>query len=160
MSLTQHFIGHNSTSRNASAAQRKQLRSWSGGACECCGFKPPVWLTAIGHSFLQVHHVIPVSQGGYTHMNNIVLLCPTCHKFAHGVKRAFDIVGKKTRAPFRSETQRMHYLEDLRNYLSTAESVEQYLSSHNRHAYDSYSQPVAIGSLLERHEQRTKEATQ
>lgn len=32
---------------------------------------------------LELHHVVPVSQGGADDMANVVLLCPTCHTLAH-----------------------------------------------------------------------------
>lgn len=40
--------------------------------CEICkyGFVP----------VLQVHHIIPVSEGGDNEQENLILLCPNCHK--------------------------------------------------------------------------------
>jgi 5-methylcytosine-specific restriction endonuclease McrA len=32
---------------------------------------------------LQVHHIVPVSQGGSHQTSNLVPLCPQCHKAAH-----------------------------------------------------------------------------
>lgn len=43
--------------------------------CEICkyGFVP----------VLQVHHIIPVSEGGDNEQENLILLCPNCHKILH-----------------------------------------------------------------------------
>ena len=31
----------------------------------------------------EFHHIVPISDGGENELNNIVLLCPNCHKLAH-----------------------------------------------------------------------------
>lgn len=33
---------------------------------------------------LEVHHVVPISQGGSHQLSNLVALCPQCHLAAHG----------------------------------------------------------------------------
>lgn len=47
------------------------------GACAICyyDFKP----------VLQIHHIKPVSLGGGDHLDNLLLLCPNCHKFIHAI---------------------------------------------------------------------------
>jgi 5-methylcytosine-specific restriction endonuclease McrA len=30
-----------------------------------------------------VHHIIPVSEGGKNEINNMITLCPNCHRLAH-----------------------------------------------------------------------------
>ncbi len=37
---------------------------------------------------LEVHHIVPVSQGGSHQLSNLVALCPQCHLAAHGEKMA------------------------------------------------------------------------
>ena len=32
---------------------------------------------------LEIHHVRPVTQGGEDNIENLILLCPNCHKMAH-----------------------------------------------------------------------------
>jgi hypothetical protein len=51
------------------------------GRCECChdeGFT-----TDDGSSFLETHHVIPLSEGGLDSVHNVVALCPNHHREAH-----------------------------------------------------------------------------
>lgn len=36
------------------------------------------------HNGLQVHHIVPVRQGGSHQQSNLVPLCPDCHAAAHG----------------------------------------------------------------------------
>ena len=31
-----------------------------------------------------IHHIIPLSQGGSTTLDNLILLCPICHSKIHG----------------------------------------------------------------------------
>ena len=63
--------GH--TRRTATAAQRKALIARYGG-CFHCGTNP---------AMCQVHHIKPVSQGGPTNIDNMVLICWTCHQNIH-----------------------------------------------------------------------------
>lgn len=61
----------------AVAVMREQHRS-----CEACGYGPPAILR---RRVLQVHHVVPVAQGGTTTVTNLAVLCPTCHRIAHAL---------------------------------------------------------------------------
>ena len=53
------------------------------GKCEICGFSyKPV---------LQIHHILPISEYGDNSPDNIMCLCPNCHKTLHVVyKSRFD----------------------------------------------------------------------
>lgn len=53
---------------------KKDLIS-SVGKCEICGFdyKP----------ILQVHHIVPISQFGNNQADNVMCVCPNCHKTLH-----------------------------------------------------------------------------
>jgi len=31
----------------------------------------------------EIHHIIPISKGGTNLINNLILLCPVCHKKRH-----------------------------------------------------------------------------
>ena len=46
--------------------------------CSSCGF-----YSSPEQSILEVHHIIPLSEGGSQDMDNIVLLCPNCHRQNH-----------------------------------------------------------------------------
>jgi hypothetical protein len=39
-------------------------------------------------SSLQIHHVVPVQQGGSHQVSNLVPLCSACHEAAHGKRMA------------------------------------------------------------------------
>lgn len=52
------------------------------GICESCNQKAP-FITKQEFPYLEVHHVIPLSEGGEDSVNNAVALCPNCHKKYH-----------------------------------------------------------------------------
>lgn len=51
------------------------------GKCEICGFnyKP----------ILQVHHIVPISQYGNNQPENVMCVCPNCHKTLHHMYSVF-----------------------------------------------------------------------
>lgn len=51
------------------------------GTCEGCKADAPFW-TKTG-PFLEVHHVVRLSDGGPDHPAHVVALCPNCHRRAH-----------------------------------------------------------------------------
>lgn len=58
----------------------------AGGQCERCGVKG--FHTSSG-IYLETHHVIPLSENGRDATDNVLGLCPTCHKEAHfSIERA------------------------------------------------------------------------
>lgn len=58
----------------------------SKGICEACGSKAP-FQTKNG-PFLECHHVHRLADGGPDHPQNVVALCPNCHRRAHYAKDA------------------------------------------------------------------------
>ena len=53
--------------------------------CAICGWSIP---SKIGYhrthqGGCEVHHIIPVCEGGTEDQDNLILLCPNCHKMAH-----------------------------------------------------------------------------
>lgn len=70
----------------------KSARERAQGKCEFCseiGFIRPD-----GKIFLEVHHIVPLSEGGNDISENVAALCPNHHREAHLGRRANDI--KKT----------------------------------------------------------------
>lgn len=53
------------------------------GVCEQCGQPAPFCRAKDGTPYLEVHHVIQLSQGGDDSVKNAVALCPNCHRKAH-----------------------------------------------------------------------------
>lgn len=52
------------------------------GVCEMCDLPAP-FLRGNGEPFLEVHHVRPLSEGGPDLHDNVVALCPNCHRELH-----------------------------------------------------------------------------
>ena len=36
-----------------------------------------------GEAYIEIHHVVPLSEGGEDSINNTVALCPNCHRALH-----------------------------------------------------------------------------
>ncbi len=62
------------------------VKAWvlknAAGACECCN-KPAPFKKNNGYPFLEVHHVIELSNEGSDKITNAVALCPNCHRACH-----------------------------------------------------------------------------
>jgi hypothetical protein len=68
------------------------VKAWvlakANGVCECCNKKAP-FNTIEGQPYLEVHHVLAISEGGSDTVSNVVAICPNCHRELHfGKKRA------------------------------------------------------------------------
>jgi 5-methylcytosine-specific restriction endonuclease McrA len=61
------------------------VKSWvlenAMGVCECC--KQPAPFTSKGQEYLEVHHVLPLANGGSDTITNAVAICPNCHRAMH-----------------------------------------------------------------------------
>lgn len=58
------------------------------GVCESCEFPAP-FETESGLPYLEVHHIVPLADGGSDTVENAAALCPNCHRRAHhGADRA------------------------------------------------------------------------
>ncbi|EPE8512770.1 MULTISPECIES: HNH endonuclease signature motif containing protein [Vibrio] len=53
------------------------------GFCEKCKEKAPFIKRSNGEPYLEVHHIIPLSQGGLDSLENVISLCPNCHREIH-----------------------------------------------------------------------------
>ena len=62
------------------------VKAWilnqANGVCEACGNIGP-FKTMYGDSYLEVHHVKPLSAGGSDTICNTTALCPNCHRRSH-----------------------------------------------------------------------------
>lgn len=59
-----------------SPGTRTKIINRDGGSCLRCGLEI--------ESELEVHHIVPVSQGGTNTESNLATLCSDCHQAAHG----------------------------------------------------------------------------
>lgn len=53
------------------------------GICERCGNDAPFLRVKDGTPYLEVHHKIPLADGGEDTIANAIALCPNCHRQAH-----------------------------------------------------------------------------
>ena len=53
------------------------------GYCEKCGCKAPFIRKSDNTPYLEVHHKIPLSEGGDDNLKNTIALCPNCHRELH-----------------------------------------------------------------------------
>ncbi|WP_370200428.1 HNH endonuclease [Roseibium sp.] len=53
------------------------------GVCGACGRKGPFKRRRDGSLFLEVHHIKPLSDGGDDALDNVIALCPNCHRNEH-----------------------------------------------------------------------------
>jgi len=60
---------------------RESILKMANGHCERCAQRG--FLTASGDYYLETHHIVGVSERGPDTIDNIIALCPTCHRQAH-----------------------------------------------------------------------------
>lgn len=52
------------------------------GICELCR-QPAPFVTFTGRPFLEIHHIVPLGDGGKDVVENVAALCPNCHRMCH-----------------------------------------------------------------------------
>lgn len=67
--------------RNPFVVQAAVLRAR--GKCEMPGCAAPLFARADGEVYLEVHHVVPLGEGGDDTLANVAALCPHCHRELH-----------------------------------------------------------------------------
>lgn len=75
--------------RNPYVVAAALLRSF--GKCEMPGCGRILFETDNGSPYLEVHHVVPLSEKGDDALNNVAALCPHCHREQHSGKRRKEI---------------------------------------------------------------------
>lgn len=60
-----------------------EVLSRADGMCERCARDAPFFRKSSGSPYLEVHHQIPLAQGGDDTVENAVALCPNCHREEH-----------------------------------------------------------------------------
>lgn len=74
MSWLDDMLGEIPTSRSEARSSRPRVIERSRGCCEICGF--------FCHPIIELHHVMPVVDGGSGDAKNLIALCPNCHRAA------------------------------------------------------------------------------
>ncbi|CAH0321842.1 hypothetical protein SRABI84_05298 [Peribacillus simplex] len=72
-------------------------RRVSNGICQLCEKSAP-FLDKQGKPFLEVHHIHYLSKGGSDNMENVVAVCPNCHRKIHQLELEEDVKKISTRA--------------------------------------------------------------
>jgi len=80
-----------------------EILEGANGFCEYCEKEAPFKKDTNKNGFLEVHHIIPLSENGFDTVENAVALCPNCHRHAHYGKKTFDIEKLK-----KDGTQKQH----------------------------------------------------
>lgn len=75
-----------STTTTTSYARSPEVKAWvlnrANGMCECCNQKAP-FETEEDRPFLEVHHIVPLVDGGADTVENCAGICPNCHRMLH-----------------------------------------------------------------------------
>lgn len=66
------------------------VKQVAAGKCESCGSHAP-FKDDNGRPFLEVHHVVPLAEGGADKVENAVAVCPNCHRAAHHARNRLEI---------------------------------------------------------------------
>ena len=73
-----------------SCAVRRYALERSNGICEYCESQAP-FLTDDGEPYLEVHHMIQLADDGPDDPENVIALCPNCHRKAHHSSDADEV---------------------------------------------------------------------
>jgi len=76
-------------------AKKNAARSANGAlTCEACGFAPALRFEAASERAIEAHHLSPLASlptdGGFTRMDDLALLCATCHRLVHALDLSVD----------------------------------------------------------------------
>lgn len=84
-------------------ARSPRVRAWvlskSYGICELCLQSAPFEMEG-NIPFLEVHHIVPLYDGGADTLDNCAALCPNCHRAIHLSKEAHSLKDKLLKIKF------------------------------------------------------------
>ncbi|MEY3024578.1 MAG: hypothetical protein RJA16_1404 [Planctomycetota bacterium] len=73
------------TAQSQQFVRDPRVRGWverqADGNCELCGER--TFTRPDGSWYIEVHHVVPLAEGGSDTVENAVALCPSCHRACH-----------------------------------------------------------------------------
>ncbi|MBQ8814594.1 MAG: HNH endonuclease [Lachnospiraceae bacterium] len=93
------------------------------GKCQYCGNDAP-FLDKEGQPYLEEHHVVRLADGGKDVIDNVVAICPNCHRKMHVLKNETDLVVLTSIAS--------HNRRQLEKYLGISEMYERKYKKHER----------------------------
>lgn len=70
------------------------------GNCQLCNLPAP-FRDRNGEPFLEIHHIIPLEEGGEDAVGNVAALCPNCHRKMHELNLPADVVRLRNRVSSR-----------------------------------------------------------
>ena len=70
------------------------------GTCQLCNLPAP-FRDRNGDPFLEIHHIIPLEEGGEDAVGNVAALCPNCHRKMHELNLPADVVRLRNRVSSR-----------------------------------------------------------
>lgn len=70
----------------------------SKGICQLCN-QPAPFCDHSGEPFLETHHIIPLANEGTDSIENVVALCPNCHRKMHVLNLPADVTTLKNNPP-------------------------------------------------------------
>ena len=70
------------------------------GICQLCN-RPAPFHTRAGDPFLETHHIVSLADGGPDIIENVVALCPNCHRKMHVLNSSADVAMLKNKAAHR-----------------------------------------------------------
>jgi 5-methylcytosine-specific restriction enzyme A len=66
------------------------------GTCQLCNLAAP-FRDRNGEPFLEIHHIVPLEEGGMDDIGNVAALCPNCHRKMHELNLPADVVRLRNR---------------------------------------------------------------
>ncbi|WP_298938112.1 HNH endonuclease signature motif containing protein [uncultured Ruegeria sp.] len=79
--VTERVVTQKVFVRNHDVVAETLIRS--NGICEFCEQPAPFNRKKDGRPYLEVHHRVPLAEGGKDRLENTLALCPNCHREAH-----------------------------------------------------------------------------
>lgn len=74
---------------------KQMVKRIADGKCQCCGNNGP-FLDKQGEPYLEAHHVERLADGGKDTMDNMVAVCPNCHRKIHVLNDVGDTITLKS----------------------------------------------------------------
>ena len=70
---------------------KQMVKRIADGKCQFCGKQAP-FVDKQGEPYLEAHHVIRLADGGRDEIDNVVAVCPNCHRKVHVLNDEMDTI--------------------------------------------------------------------